>query len=119
MCTFLRWPRRLAVLLQLVERWTDHRIVLNPFTETSGSGGRTLIPHGDYRPWYGPSRPSDPTPWRIGAFGAIRRYKSIDALLPAYADAAAKEQRLSLLIGGRPSTTRAARRGGAAGRCPS
>lgn len=93
------------VLLRLVERWTDHRIVLNPFTIDSSSGQLTLIPHGDYRPWYGPLRAAtDATPWRVGAFGAIRRYKGIDTLLPAYADAVASDERLSLVVAGRPST---------------
>ncbi|GAB3308187.1 GDP-mannose--glycolipid 4-beta-D-mannosyltransferase [Epidermidibacterium keratini] len=92
-------PRRL--LLRLIQATTDHYIALNELTETADR--RTVILHGHYRDWYRHERAAK-KPGRLATFGAVRRYKSVDAVLSAYAEAAREEPTLSIGIGGQPSS---------------
>lgn len=91
-------------LLRRIDKHTDYRIVLNETTELPADQPRSLIVHGDYRSWYRSFPRSPMVSGRIGAFGAVRRYKSTDALLEAYREAVAQRPTMSLRIGGRPST---------------
>ncbi|MCL3839196.1 glycosyl transferase [Aeromicrobium duanguangcaii] len=95
-------PRRW--LLTYIDRHTDHRIVLNSTTRVPEGSPATLIPHGHYRDWYAPQERHQRIPGRLATFGAVRRYKSVDVLLDAYAKAVATRADLSLEIGGRPSS---------------
>jgi len=95
-------PRRW--LLRIIDRQADHRIVLNTFTPVPAGAASSLILHGHYRDWYAPQPTSAPIPGRLAAFGAVRRYKSLDALLDAYAGAVEQRPSLSLHVGGRPSS---------------
>lgn len=90
-------------LLEAVERAAVHRIVLNPLTRLPWSSPATVIPHGHYRDWFAPHPHQTAVPGRIGYFGLIRRYKGVETLLAAYAEASA-DDRLSLRIGGKPSS---------------
>lgn len=95
-------PRRW--LLSYIDRHTDHRIVLNTSTRVEDPDAASLILHGHYRDWYA-SQPRHPRiHGRIAAFGAVRRYKSVDVLLDAYGAAVKERDDLSLEIGGRPSS---------------
>ena len=91
-------------LLRRIDAQTDHRIVLNTTTRLPAGTPHTLILHGHYRDWYAPQPHRDRVPGRLGTFGGVRRYKSVDALVAAYADAVSIEPDLTLSIGGRPST---------------
>jgi beta-1,4-mannosyltransferase len=97
-------PRVSRWLLQLIDRFTDHRIVLNETTVLPISQSRSVIVHADYQQWYARYQASEIVRGRVGAFGAVRRYKSLDALLLAYSGAVTQRPDLSLRIGGRPST---------------
>lgn len=90
-------------LLARIERDADFLIALNDETPLDGRPG-AIIPHGHYRDWYAPQPQAEAVPGRIGAFGEVRRYKNLGALVDAYADAAAQRPELSLQIGGRPSS---------------
>lgn len=90
-------------MLVAIDTDTTYRIALNTTTEL-GDLPHTVILHGHYSDWYGEYPRSRAVPGRIGYFGAVRRYKSLDLLLPAYAQAVAADPSLSLRIGGRPST---------------
>lgn len=91
-------------ILMMIEDRTDHRIVLNESTPVADAAATTLIPHGHYRDWFAQYPHSERVPGQLGYFGLIRRYKGIEALLSAYAEAAAEEGTLSLRIGGKPSS---------------
>lgn len=91
-------------MLSAIEKMTTLRITLNETTRLPGAQPFELIPHGHYRDWYERFPKSDPVPGRVGYFGNIRRYKSVDSLLDAYAEAAAQDSSLSLRIGGSPSS---------------
>lgn len=93
--------RRLLVAL---EKRTDHRIVLNEVTAVGDAARTTLIPHGHYRDWFAEYPRADAVPRRIGYFGLIRRYKGVEQLLAAYAQARAADETLTLRIGGKPSS---------------
>lgn len=91
-------------LLKRIDRQTDFRIVLNRTTRLPSGQPHVVILHGHYRDWYAPQPHSRRVPGRLGTFGGVRRYKSVDALVDAYSQAVAVEPRLSLRIGGRPSS---------------
>lgn len=91
-------------LLRRIDAQTDHRIVLNATTRLPAGTPHTLILHGHYRDWYRPQPHRQRVPGRLGTFGGVRRYKSVDALVTAYADAVGIEPDLTLSVGGRPST---------------
>ncbi|WP_314854028.1 glycosyltransferase [uncultured Microbacterium sp.] len=91
-------------LLVSIDRQTAFRIIINATTPLSAGQRGTLIPHGHYRDWYAPQRHQPRIAGRLGTFGGIRRYKSVDVLLQAYAQASLEERTLSLRIGGKPTT---------------
>lgn len=91
-------------VLLAIDRTTDFRIVLNETTPLRSDQPHALILHGDYRSWFSPYTPSPIVSHRIGYFGGIRRYKSVDSLVSAFADAVRSNPSLSLRIGGRPSS---------------
>lgn len=95
-------------LLRRVETHTDHRIALNATTPIPEGSASTRILHGHYRDWYAMHPRVPRIAGRIGTFGGVRRYKSVDGLVEAFAAAAVEEPRLSLRIGGRPSTAQLA-----------
>ncbi|WP_216648807.1 glycosyltransferase [Agromyces agglutinans] len=96
-------------LLEIVETTTDYRITLNVTTPVPAGAPSSLIRHGHYRDWYAPYPRAQRIPGRLGYFGGIRRYKSVGALVEAYADAIREDPTLSLRIAGRPSNTELAR----------
>lgn len=90
-------------ILLAIEAGTDFRIALNETTSLPADQPSTVILHGHYRDWY--TQPhAAVVPGRIGYFGMVRRYKSLDVLFSAYAQARAADAALSLRMGGRPST---------------
>ena len=91
-------------LLRRIDGQTDHRIVLNTTTRLPAGTPHSLILHGHYRDWYARQQHFDRVSGRLGTFGGVRRYKSLDALVAAYADAVSIEPGLTLHVGGRPST---------------
>lgn len=96
------WPVTRRMLLS-IDAGTTYRIALNRTTDLGGQP-HTVILHGHYTDWYGRYPQATPIRGQIGYFGGIRRYKSLDLLLPAYRAAVARDPSLSLRIGGRPST---------------
>ncbi len=91
-------------LLRRIERQADHRIVLNTTTKLPGDPPRTVILHGHYRGWYARYPQAERIPGRLGTFGGVRRYKGVNSLIDAYAEAVRVEPTLSLYVGGKPST---------------
>lgn len=91
-------------LLLTLDGRTDHRIVLNSVTEAGAPGTSTLIPHGHYRDWFAPHPRSEMVPRQLGYFGLIRRYKGVTTLLEAYETVRDADDRVSLRLGGRPSS---------------
>jgi len=91
-------------LLLRCERTTTYRIVLNESTPVLPDQPHALILHGHYRDWFARHPRSEPRRHQLGFFGGVRRYKSIDDLLRAYREAVQTDTRLSLRIGGRPSS---------------
>lgn len=90
-------------ILRYIDRHTDYRIVLNATTPLRPDQPHSMILHGHYRDWY-TQRRSPVVAGQVGYFGMIRRYKSLDRLLSAYAEASLIDPGLSLRIGGRPSS---------------
>ena len=90
-------------MLLAIEADTTYRIALNTTTDL-GNQPHSVILHGHYRDWYSKYPRAEVRRGQIGYFGAVRRYKSLDLLLPAYASAAHADPSLSLRIGGRPSS---------------
>lgn len=93
------------LLLKAIDRGTTLRITLNEETRLPEGQSYELIPHGHYRDWFASFSREEPVPGRVGYFGNIRRYKSIDALLDAYEQACQTDQTVSLRVGGRPSSS--------------
>lgn len=91
-------------LLRRIERQSDYRIVLNTTTPLPEGSPHSVILHGHYRDWYSRYPHTPRTPGRLGTFGGVRRYKGVNSLVDAYADAATIEPGISLCIGGKPST---------------
>ncbi|GAB3598417.1 glycosyltransferase [Microbacterium tumbae] len=96
-------PARLR-LLRRIERQTDYRIALNTTTPLREDQPHSLILHGHYRDWYGRHPQAERIRGRLGTFGGVRRYKGVNSLIDAYADAVGIEPSLSLRVGGKPST---------------
>lgn len=88
-------------LLRWFDRATDARIVLNGVTPLPASQPHTLIPHGDYRSWFGRFDRPAMVPGRVTYFGLIRRYKNVEALASAFARMPGD---CTLVISGRPSS---------------
>lgn len=95
--------RRERLLLRLTERWTTLRIALNDSTPQSGHQAWALILHGHYRDWFARERHFDVIPGRIGYFGLIRRYKSVDSLVSAFVSLTPSSS-TTLIVAGKPST---------------
>lgn len=93
-------------LLRRIEAQADHQIVLNPTTPGGRSVPKSLIPHGHYRDWFASYPHSMRVFGQVGVFGAVRRYKSLDQLFDAYETAASQDHRISLRIGGRPTSSK-------------
>src|SRR5690606_5728033 len=91
-------------LLRRIDAQTDHRIVLNSTTPVAPHRMHSRILHGHYVDWYAKDARTQRIPGRIGSFGGIRRYKSVDALVDAFSAIVREQPGLSLRIGGRPST---------------
>lgn len=91
-------------LLRRIDKGTDYRIVINTVTPLPEKTPHSLILHGHYRDWYAPYQHSERKPGQLGTFGGIRRYKSIDTFIDAYAKAIETEPELTLRGGGRPSS---------------
>ena len=93
-----------TALLKRIDRQTTLRIMLNETTAVPLGAPSALILHGHYRDWYDRYPHATKVPGRIGTFGGVRRYKSVDALVDAYAAAVAVDPTLSLRVGGKAST---------------
>lgn len=91
-------------LLRRAERQTALWIVLNTYSSPPSSAPVRLIPHGHYRQWYSRFERAEAVPGRVGYFGLIRRYKSVDVLVSAVRAARSIDPGLSLSIAGKPST---------------
>lgn len=97
-------PRRDTALIRWLYRLTRAAIALNARTDPGPNTARTVIPHGDYRPWLEALPRTSPVSGRLVYFGQVRRYKGLDTLLPAYAEAHRLAPELSLTVGGRPTS---------------
>lgn len=89
-----------ARLLRAFDRLTVLRIKINPTTELRSDQEAVTIPHGHYRDWFERYPRPESIPGRIGYFGLIRRYKRVESLLVAFAEAC---DNWSLRIAGSPS----------------
>ena len=96
--------RRERALLALVDRMTSLRVVLNSETPVPDGAAFALIPHGHYRDWFSEYPRSAPIPGRVAFTGLIRRYKGVESLIAAFEAAREVDSRLSLAIGGRPTS---------------
>lgn len=92
-------------LLRRIDREADHRIVLNETTPLPPGTAQTLILHGHYRDWYGVQPRADRVRGRLGTFGGVRRYKGVSGFVDAYADAVGIDPGISMVIGGKASST--------------
>ncbi|THG30552.1 glycosyl transferase [Glaciibacter flavus] len=89
--------------LTKLDTLTSMRITLNPVTPTRNVPN-CFIPHGHYRDWFRGFARAAPTTNKLGYFGLMRRYKGMDALLSAYAEARDLDDSVSLDVGGLPSS---------------
>lgn len=85
-------------MLQLIERVTDLRIVLNPHTPTPDDVPRVLIPHGHYREWFAAYVRPERVPGRLAYVGRVRPYKGVDTLIRSFRDLT--DSRLTLHVSG-------------------
>lgn len=76
------WLER-RVLTQL-DKQTHVRIALNEATPNAEGTLQVLVPHGHYRDWYKQPRHELIVKGRLLAFGYIRAYKGIDALVKSF-----------------------------------
>lgn len=95
-------------LLRRIERQADYRIVLNTTTPLPQNAPHALIRHGHYRDWYSKFPVAERITGRLATFGGVRRYKAVNTLVDAYAEAVRAEPILSLHIGGKPSSSQLA-----------
>ena len=89
-----------AALLRAFDGLTVLRIRINPTTPIAPGLAFETILHGHYREWFAPYPTPERVPGRLGYFGLIRRYKRVESLLEAFAEAPAA---WSLRAGGGPS----------------
>lgn len=84
-------------------RLLDRRVALLVSINRLDPADRRLpvhrILHGDYRDWYAPYPLPAPEPGRLGFFGLIRPYKGVEDLLDAFAQT---RPDIRLTVGGRP-----------------
>lgn len=92
-----------GLLLDLVERMTTYRLVLNSTTELKAGHAHRMIKHGHYKSWFQTYDKPAAVPGRLCYFGLIRRYKAVDSLIQAFRELGAEES-LSLHVAGRPSS---------------
>lgn len=98
-------PRSELAMIRRLDRLTTLRIALNPTTPIPADAASETILHGHYRDWYA-SYPQPPAlQGRLGYVGLIRRYKGVELLLEAFAEAKASDDALSLSVSGKPSST--------------
>lgn len=95
---------REKVLLRIIDRQTALRIILNPDTPVPAGAPHVLVPHGDYRQWFGRYPQDRPEPGRIACVGFIRRYKGVENLLAAFHATGELMEGLTLHVAGNPST---------------
>lgn len=98
-------PGHKVALLRLLDRLTTLRIRLNPHTEVPHTAPVVTIGHGHYRVWLAGLPVASPVPGRVAYVGQVRRYKNVESLVLAFADATTRLDGLSLQIGGRPTST--------------
>lgn len=91
------------LLLERFDAMTDVRIRINETTDAPADQTWVTILHGHYRDWFARYERDEQVPGRITYFGSIRRYKSIDRLLDAFAATRAEHPGLSLSLSGKPS----------------
>jgi beta-1,4-mannosyltransferase len=90
-------------LLDLVERMTTYRLVLNSTTELGAGQDHSLVKHGHYKNWFESYDKPAAVLGRLCYFGLIRRYKAVDTLIQAFREISPEEP-LSLYIAGSPSS---------------
>lgn len=96
--------RREVALLRMFERITTLRITLNPTTPTPPHAPVVLIPHGHYRDWYAARARRSAVPDQLAYVGNVRRYKSLDVLLDAFAQTRGSADSLRLTVSGNPTS---------------
>lgn len=96
--------RREYALLDLIDRRTALRIVLNASTPVADGRLSELIPHGHYREWFAPYPHAEIVQGQLGFAGLIRRYKGVESLIAAFGRARERRPELTLRVGGRPSS---------------
>lgn len=99
--------RRERGLLRLIDRVTDHFIILNVHTPVTRGRPATLVPHGHYRGWFDRHARSELVRGQFGFAGLIRGYKGVEQLVTAFRSVAQAET--SLLVAGNPSSPDLAR----------
>lgn len=91
-------------VIRFAERSASHEIHLNEVSFSNASAPATLIPHGDYREWFGEYVPAPRHPDRLGFVGLIRPYKGVESLIQAYLEAKPLNSDISLQVAGRTSS---------------
>lgn len=92
-------------ILRRIAATVDEAITLNDTTVPPRDVPYALIPHGHYRDWFAAYPHAERVAGRLGTFGQVRRYKGLDALIGAFAEASAVDPEISLCIGGKPTST--------------
>lgn len=91
-------------LLRLADRRTALRITVNTATHVpEGLPAETVI-HGHYRDWFASYAEAATVRGRVTFFGAVRRYKGVQALVEAFRETAGRVDGLTLHVAGRPSS---------------
>lgn len=99
--------RRQQVLLDLLDRRTTLRVLLNGSTPLPVGQRSVTIPHGHYADWFAEHPVPASEPGRIGFVGLIRAYKGVDRLISCFREIP-DGAGLRLDIAGRPETDRLA-----------
>lgn len=73
-------------LLELLNRWTDVRILLSGAVDLPARPAMStvVIPHGDYRQQFPTTPTGNRVPGRLLYFGLVRAYKQVPALIQAF-----------------------------------
>lgn len=92
-----------SLAMHLWDRLTDQWIVLNPRTTLRPGVDAVVIPHGDYRPWFGDIAPVHRIPASgVLYFGLIRRYKGVAELVEMLEHTPDMPSEMSITVAGRP-----------------
>lgn len=91
---------RQRVLLDMLDRRTALRVVINASTPLPAGQPSTTIAHGHYADWFAEYPTPEREPGRFGFVGLIRAYKGIDRLIDCFRSLA--DPGLRLDIAGRP-----------------